>query len=142
MCNNIHETGVKCTTNLQYDLFDDGGSSDATECSFIESVRFGTYDEEGQLYTSKNFFGITRQVTDGQKIALAVSLLVCGLLAVYSCYLHHSITNLLIKSLSHTDLLPPSRARRGSRSSSRSRRSRRRVTDDEDDAWDRKGNMA
>ena len=108
--------------------------SDDKECSFIESLRIGTYDADGQLYNDSSF-GVSRKVTSTQKYLLAVSLVVCAILAVYSCYLHHAITNLLIKSLSHTDLLPPSRHRRRSNSASRrkGRRSRRPVSDDEDE---------
>jgi hypothetical protein len=140
----MHDTGAQCTSNLQYDLFDDSSTSDATECSFIESVRWGTYDEVGQLYVDSTFYGASRAVTEPQKYGLALSLGVCALLAIYSCYLHHSITNLLIKSLSHTDLLPPSRHRRSNRtsrtSSSRGRRnSRKRVTSDDEDEWDMTG---
>ena len=56
MCNNIHIAGAKCTSNLQYELFD-GNSDESTQCSFIESVRFGTYDEEGQLYVEGTSYG-------------------------------------------------------------------------------------
>ena len=142
MCNNIHVSGAKCTTNLQNDLFEDQ-SNDATECSFIESVQFGTYDEVGRLYTENSFFSSSRTVTEGQKWGLVISLTICALLAMYSCYLHHSITNLLIKSLSHTDLLPPTRSRRGSRnqSNSRGRRNSRSRHDDES-SWDMRGNLA
>jgi hypothetical protein len=142
MCNRMHASGIKCTTNLQYDIFDDSQSSDSTQCSFIDTVRFGTYDESGQLYVDSAQYGVSRRVTDAQKYGLGISLAICGLLAVYSCYLHHSITNLLIKSLSHTDLLPPSRHRRSSRGS-KGRSRRRRVTDDdEDEEWDMKGTPA
>jgi hypothetical protein len=143
MCNRMHITGAKCTTNLQYDLFDDY-SSDSTQCSFIESVRFGTYDEKGRLYTDDSFFGTSRVTTTGQKYGLTISLFVCAMLALYSCYMHHAITNLLIKSLSHTDLLPPSRNRRGGgrSTSSRGRRGSRKKMADDDDAWDLKGNLA
>ena len=142
MCNRMHLSGAKCMTELQYDLFY-SAASDTTECSFIESVRYGTYSEVGELYQLYEGGGGNRVVTDSQEFGLVISVTLCGILAVYSCYLHHSITNLLIKSLSHTDLLPPSRHRtsRGS-SKSKGRRSRhKRVADDDDDDddWDRVG---
>jgi hypothetical protein len=158
LCNSVHVAGAKCTNNLQNNAFEDNESSSEanSECSFIESVRYGTYDEDGQLYTESSFFGTDRSITDGQKWGLALSLGFCGLLAIYSCYLHHSITNLLIKSLSHTDLLPPYRARRSSRDNNRGKRSsgqrerqsserqssgrgRRKRLTDEDDDWDAPG---
>jgi hypothetical protein len=101
---------------------------------YIESLRVGTYDPEGQLY-NENTFGVSRKITDIQKWLLSVTLLVCALLAVYSCYLHHAITNLLIKSLSHTDLLPPTRHRRRSSSAVRrkGRRTRKPVPEEDDE---------
>jgi hypothetical protein len=112
-------------------------TSDQTDCSFIQSVRSGTYDNDGQLYINSVFSNI-RMVTDTQKVLLGVSLAICALLAFYACYLHHAITNLLIKSLSHTDLLPPSRFhRRRSNGSANRRRGRRGrklpVNEDEDE---------
>lgn len=109
--------------------------SDEKECNYIDSLRSGTYDSEGKLYSEEVAGEFNRKVTETQKWLLGVVMAVCGLLAVYSCYLHHAITNLLIKSLSHTDLLPPSRHRRRSSSASRrrGRRSRKPVDEDEDD---------
>uniref|UniRef100_A0A7S1VDP4 Uncharacterized protein n=1 Tax=Grammatophora oceanica TaxID=210454 RepID=A0A7S1VDP4_9STRA len=123
-CNKMHFSSARCTDNLGYDLFGDDGSSDhKTECSFIESVRFGTYNDKGEIYMDGSQYGesVKPEVTVGQKWGLAVSILLCVALAVYSCYLHHSITNLLIKSLSHSHLLPPSR-HRAARSRSKSSR--------------------
>jgi hypothetical protein len=71
---------------------------------------------------------------------------VCSLLALYSCYLHHAITNLLIKSLSHSDLLPPSRHKavrgRGSSRAKSKRTGRTQKLVDEDDDWDMVGTPA
>jgi hypothetical protein len=153
MCNKVHVTGASCAVNLQYNLFDDDGS-DSTECSFIESIRWGTYDESGKLYLSSTLFGqSSRSVTHGQKIGLFAATCICAFLAIYSCFLHHSITNLLIKSLSHTDLLPPSRHKaarkppagnRGVVSSKTSRKVRksRNDGDEVDDDWDMVGTIA
>lgn len=122
-----------CTKNLQYDMFD-SNVNETTTCSFIESIRAGTYDEEGNLYSASSNSGkVNREVTPRQKVFMGVSVAICVFLAMYSCYLHHSITNLLIKSLSHTDLLPPSRSRRRSRSGRRNRRQIVAASEDEDD---------
>lgn len=149
MCNALHSSGEICSNNLQYNLF--GDDSNQATCSFIESIRFGTYDEEGQLATGWRFRSMDREVTENQKYLLAFSLFLCVSLGLYSCFLHHSITNLLIKSLSHTDLLPARskhqhfssngshRSNSSRRSRSRSRRRRRMaVTEDETDSddWD------
>ena len=84
-----------------------------TECSFIESINFGTYDVNGAVSTTDSDYGnnIHSVVTPLQKAFLVISIFACFLLGVYSCYLHHSITNLLIKSLSHSTLLPPVKRR-------------------------------
>jgi hypothetical protein len=132
-----------------FDDDDDGGdssssssSSTTTECSFIESVRKGTYNEKGEIYVDSSIYGekVSMEVTAPQQAGLIISIFLCVGLGVYSCYLHHSITNLLIKSLSHSHLLPPSRHRtRGKRSGSSGRSSSgRRGTNhrDEDDDWD------
>ena len=147
MCNSMHQSGAKCSTSLQYDLFGDEGT-DSTECSFVESIRYGTYDESGKLYLEGSMFGgASREASEGQKFGLAITIAMCSFLAIYSCYLHHSITNLLIKSLSHSDLLPPSRHKasvRG-RSSSRAKskrggRTQKRVHEEDD--WDMVGTPA
>jgi hypothetical protein len=141
----IHHTGAGCTTNMIYDLFD-GQQSDSTECSFIESIRFGTYDSNGEIATEAAD-DAESVVTELQIAGLVLSSFLCAVFVLYACYLHHSMTNLLIKSLSHRELLPPSRhsKRRSSsgkpkrrRSSKGSKSSRRGDDDDDDDDdWDR-----
>ena len=145
MCNLVHANSAKCTSSMQYDLFDDDDEYASTSCSYIESLQYGNYDEKGELYTANTAGTASRIVTKRQSVALISLLLVCLSLAIYSCYLHHAITNLLIKSLSHTDLLPPSRSsmnnrtsrpQRNSRSRSSNRRKQRVATNDDDEDWD------
>lgn len=115
MCNNLYKYSGKCNAYLEYDIGSSSGSQnyytgdsvvenneeDETQCAFIESIRYGTYDDFGQIYVSN-----TQQnsrdpvVTTGQKVSLVFISLICGGLAMFSCYLHHEITNLLLKSLS------------------------------------------
>jgi hypothetical protein len=137
MCNRMHVSGAKCTSKLQSDFSDSNSNSSNSKsaCSYIESLRSGTYDEQGRLYNTGVGGSNSRQITTGQKWGVALSLLLCALLAVYSCYLHHSITNLLIRSLSYTDLLPPSRNGR-QRSVARTRSHRRQIASDNEDDWD------
>lgn len=137
MCNRVHKGSAMCTKQLmyQFDSSYDTSSSKATqECSFIESVRLGTYNQKGEIYVDSSLYGenYKMEVTPAQQAGLAVSVLVCVLLGVYSCYLHHSITNLLIKSLSHSHLLPPSRHR----SRNRSGRKQDLAATEDDGDWD------
>ena len=114
LCNKLHSTSAKCTQDLLYNLFD-GEEIDSTECSYIESMRFGTYDEYGKLSSATN--GVTwtsTEVSTSQKAMLSIAVALCFVFIVYACYLHHAMTNLLIKSLSHRELLPPSRHNRHS----------------------------
>lgn len=148
MCNALHSHSEVCSNSLQYDMFGSNGADQST-CSFIESIRFGSYNEDGQLLAGWKYGrSAARKITEEQKWMVTLSVLLCVALGLYSCYLHHSITNLLIQSLSHSDLLPSrsrgssrhSRSRRSSRSNSRSRRRKMiTVSDDDEDSgdWDR-----
>ena len=135
LCNKLHSGSATCTSNLLYDLTE-SNSDDSTECSFIESIRFGTYDEEGKLTSATKEIDWDTEISTGQKVMLGISMGFCIIFVIYSCYLHHAMTNLLIKSLSHRELLPPSRHQtRRTRSSSRHRR------EDSEEDW-KKGDMA
>jgi len=115
-CNNIYEYSGKCDSYLNFEIGtnyddgynDDGGSNyysnvtdEEVQCDFIESIRQGTYDSYGQIYMKSsqqsNQEGI---VTTGQTVSLVVLSVICFGLALYSCFLHHEMTNLLLKSLS------------------------------------------
>jgi hypothetical protein len=117
------------------DLFD-GAEDDDIECSFIESLRFGAYDEAGQFMTS-NVSGSSWSYTPtiGQKVMLGLSIALSVIFVIYSCYLHHAMTNLLIKSLSHRELLPPSRQRQRANSNPRRGRGAKKVVPDDATDW-------
>ena len=142
LCNKLHTTSAKCTSDLLYNLFD-GEENDSTECSYIESMRFGTYDESGKLSSATN--GVTwtsAEVSTSQKVMLSIAIGFCFVLIIYSCYLHHAMTNLLIKSLSHRELLPPSRHNRhSSRRSQKQLLSHNKNGDNSDgsDDWEKPG---
>lgn len=129
---------------MMYDLFEKE-EDESSECSFIESIRFGVYDKYGAFAATSSYGANgSAEITIGQTVGLGIGLGFCVIFIIYACYLHHSMTNLLIKSLSHRELLPPSR-HKGSRSPSKSS-SRRSVgskkikqLDDEPD-WDSPSN--
>jgi hypothetical protein len=138
LCNKVHYTGAKCTNDLTYDIFA-GYESDTSECSFIEAIRFGTYDETGKLSASSITSGVTwtTEVSIEQKIMLGFSVSICIVLVFYACYIHHSMTNLLIKSLSHRELLPPSRHRSKSRQRAGTHTTGMRGMGRNDDDWEK-----
>jgi hypothetical protein len=100
-------------------------------CSFIESIRDGTYGSDGEIYVkrSQDNSSIPPKVTSQQKKGLIISAAVVAILAIYSCYLHHSITSLLLQSIGHSQLVPGDSSRRRRRSSKRRSRSRGRSKD-------------
>jgi hypothetical protein len=112
------------------DLFD-GEEDDSIECSFIESLRFGAYDEVGQLTSTVEGSSWSYKPSSSQKAILVLSIVFSVIFVIYACYLHHAMTNLLIKSLSHRELLPPSRQR--NRQSPKGRRGRNKVADEDAD---------
>ena len=133
LCNNLHAASAKCLNDLNYDIFD-GEESDSTECSYIEAIRFGTFDEKGNVAAAES--GVTSwnaEVSIPQKIMLAFSIFACVCFVVYAGYLHHAMTNLLIKSLSHRELLPPSRHARRRTSTPGSRRGNRSLQEGDSD---------
>eukprot|EP00536_Pseudo-nitzschia_multiseries_P003009 jgi/Psemu1/322817/estExt_fgenesh1_pg.C_430013 len=144
LCNRLDVESARCTSTTSDSIFTKNYTTATSgslkqQCSFMDSVRYGTYDSDGQLYVD-NGFG-SRKVTTSQKWLLVTSLLICSVLAVYSCYLHHAITNLLIKSLSHTDLLPPTRYRRRANTNGKRQKNTRRArkpANDEDEEDDEK----
>jgi hypothetical protein len=133
MCNRVHYKSAQCLSSLEFDAFDDDESDDSTECSYIESIRTGTYDETGTV-ALKSFGFSSEKVTTAQKLFLSLFVVVAVGLTVYACYLHHAMTNLLIKSLSHRELLPPSRHASRRNSPRRSGRRLKKVGADSD--WD------
>lgn len=141
LCNKIHYTSAKCTSDMTYNLFD-GESSSESECSYIESIRYGTYDETGKLSAASVTNGVTwtTEISIDQQIMLAFSVGICFVLVLCACYIHHSMTNLLIKSLSHRELLPPSRHRSHSKSRRTTQNSSRAGTsgrNHNDDDWEK-----
>ena len=129
LCNNIYDRSGKCNINLKTDLvtyYDDDDSmsnvnseSSQIQCSFIESIRYGTYDVNGDIYlTSSQHSSQQSHVTVSQKVLLTMLTTFCVAAVVYSCYVHHQLTNLLLKSLGTGKVVTKSRRRHMSRNRS------------------------
>jgi hypothetical protein len=140
LCNKVHTSSAKCTEEMMYDLFANEVDV-SSECNYIDSLRYGSYDSKGNLATSSaSYSSWSAPATVSQQSALGVIIGICLLFIIYACYIHHSMTNLLIKSMSHRELLPPSRSKR---SRSRGSRGSGRRYDKEEDACDwEKGELA
>jgi hypothetical protein len=124
LCNKLQSHSAGCTQEMLYDLFE-SEDDDSTECNYIDSLRNGAYDQYGQ-FSAKAGGGSSwdASVTTTQAVILGVSIAMCIVFIIFACYLHHSMTNLLLKSLSHRELLPR-KARSRSRTSREGISSRR-----------------
>ncbi|GKY95554.1 hypothetical protein MPSEU_000517000 [Mayamaea pseudoterrestris] len=135
LCNKIHSHSAMCAQEMVYDLFETEQVDETTECNYIDSLLNGAYDQYGQFSTK--FGGGSSwdaSMTTAQAAILGVAIALCILFIISACYLHHSMTNLLLKSLSHRELLPrKARSRsRTSREGSNSRRSSSKASQDPD----------
>lgn len=117
-----------------YDLFD-GESDQSSECTFIEGIRFGAYDSSGSLSTVQSSSVWNAEASSMQTIMVAISLGTVIFFIVYACYLHHAMTNLLIKSLSHRELLPASRQQRRRQAGDNSVATAKRRPSNDSDDW-------
>lgn len=91
-------------------------------CAYIENIRQGVYDENGDIFVGSNSQSgnVKTQVTSDQTTLLTIMFVSCVLLSLYSCFLHHEITNLLLHKLSYQgSLFPKSRTRRDEENDSR-----------------------
>lgn len=98
----MHKAGAACTKNLQdyYLQLDE----DESVCYFMQSMRYGNYDEVGEL--THGLGGMKRQVTESEKAGLVISTILVVLLIAYATYLHHKITDLIDESMAKQELLP------------------------------------
>ena len=103
MCNKMYEQSGRCNAYIAYDFNDyqaDEGGGDV--CSFAQSIRNGVYNKEGQFGVWSSFGG---PVTTSQIIALVCIGVLCIILTLYSCWIHHQMTNLLLTSLAQKNLM-------------------------------------
>ena len=103
MCNKMYEQSDRCNAYIAYDFNDNNADEgDGNVCSFIRSIRNGALNKEG-------LFGV-KSLGDGPVTRSQIVTLVCiGVvfisMAIYSCWLHHEMTNLLLKSLARKNLM-------------------------------------
>lgn len=121
----MHNAGASCTERLNdyYLQLDE----DNSVCTFIQSMKNGNYDGYGNLDQGEG--GVLRHVTDGEKAWLVSAVILIVLLVAFATFLHGQVTDVLIESMAHSELLPSknnsrkvSRVRRKSRSASKTRK--------------------
>lgn len=103
MCNKMYEQSDGCNAYIAYDFNDnDADEGDGNACSFIGSIRNGAFNKEGLFGVKSSGDG---PVTRSQITAIVCIGVLCTLMAIYSCWLHHEMTNLLLKSLAQKNLM-------------------------------------
>ena len=103
MCNKMYEQSDRCNAYIAYDFSDnDADEGDGNICSFIRSIRNGAFNKEGLFGVKSSGDG---PVTRSQIVTLVCIGVICTLMAVYSCWLHHEMTNILLKSLAQKNLM-------------------------------------
>jgi hypothetical protein len=105
MCNNLYNESAKCNTNMASQV-DTSYDNDQSTCTFADTIRYSAYDSDGR-FTSARMSG-ARRANYAQIVLIVIACVSCALLSVYSCYVHHEITNLLLKQLSARGKLVPS----------------------------------
>lgn len=114
LCNKIYKHSGKCNTYLSSSLgtqndddyeddnkYSNSQNTEQNQCSYMESIRYGTYDTYGQIYTSNSQSSSQKaMVTPVQKYALIMVSMICFGLALYAYHLHRQMTKLLLKALS------------------------------------------
>mmetsp|Transcript_6247 Transcript_6247/g.9141 ORF Transcript_6247/g.9141 Transcript_6247/m.9141 type:complete len:452 (-) Transcript_6247:184-1539(-) len=126
MCNQLYSDSAKCNANMASAVDTTSYDHDQSVCNFAESIHYA-FDSAGRYSISKSE---TRHVTSVQIALLLSACVACAFLSIYSCYVHHEITNLLLKQLSVRGKLVPSSGRQ--RAGYYSKSSIETVTEDED----------
>jgi len=117
MCNEIYEDSAKCVSNMAV-KYDTGYvfNYQSTVCEFSKSILNDAFNSNGSISSvsasSTTSTRFSRRVTAPQITLLVLGTILCMGLSLYACYLHHEITNLLLKQLSmRGKLLPKPRKR-------------------------------
>jgi hypothetical protein len=100
MCEALYESSAKCETShgfdngyVNYNGYDNQASQESVVCDFIDSMKAGSYDEQGEIVVNGGSGSSGgAQTTPGQKVALTVFILGTVGLAAYSAMLHSKLT--------------------------------------------------
>lgn len=106
MCNKLYQKSAKCNSYIAYDFgnYNEGADEGSgTTCAFVEAIRDSVYDKAGNFNVNSSEGWGT--MTPKHVALLSVLIILCSCLALYSCYIHHEMTNLLLKSFAQKNLM-------------------------------------
>jgi len=100
VCGNIYMEAAKCeathgmVTGVNYYNYDNQVNNEALVCSYISSLKSGTYSQDGEIVVggSPSYTPGGTSTTGGQKFALTFFILGTVGLAVYAAMLHSQLT--------------------------------------------------
>jgi hypothetical protein len=101
MCETLYEAGAKCEKThgfdngySGYDNYANQLSQEDVVCDFIDSIKAGSYDEQGEIVVNggNGSSGGGAKTTGGQKFALTFFVLGTVGLSVYAAMLHSKLT--------------------------------------------------
>jgi hypothetical protein len=100
MCEQLYEDAAKCETlhgmesgTAAYYQYENQLAQEETICDFMQSLKSGTYDEEGEIIVSgsNSYRNGGKSTTGGQKFALTFFILGTVGLAAYAAMLHSKL---------------------------------------------------
>jgi hypothetical protein len=101
MCEALYEAAAKCEKThgfdngyASYDGYANQLSQEEVVCDFIDSVKVGSYDEQGEIVVNggSGSYGGGAKTTGGQKFALTFFVLGTVGLSVFAAMLHTKLT--------------------------------------------------
>ena len=101
MCQNLYEAAAKCENAhgfdngyANYNGYANQASQETVVCDFIDSIKAGSYDEEGEIVVNGGSIskGGGAKTTGGQKFALTFFILGTVGLGAYAAMLHSKLT--------------------------------------------------
>lgn len=100
LCENLYDAAAKCESShgfssgyANYYEYENQLANEEVVCEFMQSLKTGTYDEQGEIIvTGASKVGGGSATTGGQKFALTFFILGTVGLAVYAAVLHSKLT--------------------------------------------------
>lgn len=99
LCENLYTASAKCEAvhgfsngYAKYNGYENQIENEETVCGFVNSLKSGTYDEQGEIsVTGANGKKGSESTSAGQKVALTFFILGTAFLAVYAAMLHSKL---------------------------------------------------